>query len=446
MKFLIKKEQSQMDQFKLTMKELKAFIILWSTQSLSTLGSSMTNFALIILSYQRYESALVTAMLSVCTYVPYVIMSIFAGAISDRWNKKYIMLASDSIAAFCTVFVWFLISNDRLEIWHLYCLNGLNGLMNTIQQPAADVTTSILIPKKHYQKASGMRSFSNSLVTIVTPMIASALLALTNIQTVILLDLVTFVIAFIALLLFIEIPEIQKEKTTQETVLQSARNGLQYVKQNRGILDLILFLAAINFTASMYNAALPAMILSKETGGEVSLGVINMVTGIAMLVGSVIVSLSPAPKNRVKVIMNTLLISMSTENFFLAFGNTLPIWCVGAVLGWIVIPTMNANMDVLFRSTIPISMQGRVYSVRNTLQFFTIPIGYFLGGILVDRVFEPFMAIQPAQGVFGMFFGSEKGSGAAFLFFILGILGVITCLVFRKDKNIRQLGNSEIKI
>lgn len=435
-----------MDQFKLTMKELKAFIILWSTQSLSTLGSSMTNFALIILSYQRYESALVTAMLSVCTYVPYVIMSIFAGAISDRWNKKYIMLASDSIAAFCTVFVWFLISNDRLEIWHLYCLNGLNGLMNTIQQPAADVTTSILIPKKHYQKASGMRSFSNSLVTIVTPMIASALLALTNIQTVILLDLVTFVIAFIALLLFIEIPEIQKEKTTQETVLQSARNGLQYVKQNRGILDLILFLAAINFTASMYNAALPAMILSKETGGEVSLGVINMVTGIAMLVGSVIVSLSPAPKNRVKVIMNTLLISMSTENFFLAFGNTLPIWCVGAVLGWIVIPTMNANMDVLFRSTIPISMQGRVYSVRNTLQFFTIPIGYFLGGILVDRVFEPFMAIQPAQGVFGMFFGSEKGSGAAFLFFILGILGVITCLVFRKDKNIRQLGNSEIKI
>ena len=435
-----------MDQFKLTMKELKAFIILWSTQSLSTLGSSMTNFALIILSYQRYESALVTAMLSVCTYVPYVIMSIFAGAISDRWNKKYIMLASDSIAAFCTVFVWFLISNDRLEIWHLYCLNGLNGLMNTIQQPAADVTTSILIPKKHYQKASGMRSFSNSLVTIVTPMIASALLALTNIQTVILLDLITFVIAFIALLLFIEIPEIQKEKTTQETVLQSARNGLQYVKQNRGILDLILFLAAINFTASMYNAALPAMILSKETSGEVSLGVINMVTGIAMLVGSVIVSLSPAPKNRVKVIMNTLLISMSTENFFLAFGNTLPIWCVGAVLGWIVIPTMNANMDVLFRSTIPISMQGRVYSVRNTLQFFTIPIGYFLGGILVDRVFEPFMAIQPAQGVFGMFFGSEKGSGAAFLFFILGILGVITCLVFRKDKNIRQLGNSEIKI
>ncbi|KAB1440680.1 MFS transporter [Candidatus Galacturonibacter soehngenii] len=428
-----------MDQIKLTMKELKAFIILWSTQSISTLGSSMTNFALIILSYQRYESALVTAMLSVCTYVPYVIMSIFAGAISDRWNKKYIMLASDSFAAFCTVFVWILLRNDRLEIWHLYALNALNGLMNTIQQPAADVTTSLLIPEKHYQKASGMRSFSNSLVNIVTPMIASTLLALTNIQTVILLDLITFVIAFLALLFFIKIPEIQKEKTTQETVLQSAKNGLKYMKQNRGILDLILFLAAINFTASMYNAALPAMILSKETGGEVALGVINMVTGISMLVGSIMVSLSPTPMSRVKVILNTLLLSMSTENFFLAFGNTLPIWCVGAVLGWIGIPIMNANMDVLFRSYIPLPMQGRIYSARNTLQFFTIPIGYFLGGVLVDRVFEPFMAIQPAQGVFVMFFGTGKGSGAAFLFFVLGVLGVVTCLVFRKDKNIRQL-------
>lgn len=93
------------------------------------------------------------------------------------------------------------------------------------------------------------------------------------------------------------------------------------------------------------------------------------------------------------MICNTLLLSMSTENCLLAFGRSLPVWCLGAVLGWIGIPLMNANLDVVFRQYIPVEMQGRVYSARNTLQFFTIPIGYVAGGYLVDRVFEPFNGV-----------------------------------------------------
>ena len=171
----------------------------------------MTNFALIIWSYEQHGSALITAMLSVCSYAPYVIMSIFAGALSDKWNKKITMLISDSFAALCTVMVFVLLKTGRLEIWHLYLLNALNGLMNTVQQPASDVAISMLTPKKHYQKASGMRSFSNSLVSIMTPIIATALLTLTNMQVVILVDLLTFGIAFVSLLFFVKIPVIQNE-------------------------------------------------------------------------------------------------------------------------------------------------------------------------------------------------------------------------------------------
>lgn len=432
-----------MNNLKTLSKELKDFLILWSTQSLSALGSSMTSFALIIWSYQAQGSALTTALLSICSYAPYVIMSIVAGALSDKWNKKITMLVSDSFATLCTIIVLILLHTGRLEIWHLYCLNGLNGLMNTIQQPAADVTISLLTPKKHYQKVSGMRSFSNSLVSILTPVIATAILTFINIQAVIVFDLVTFVIAFISLLCFVKIPKLQDDNVKKEPVLKSAKAGLKYLKNNRGILDLILFLAAINLTASIFSAALPPLILSREGGGEVALGVVNTVTGIAMLIGSVITSVMPAPKSRVRVICNTLLLSMSTENFFLAFGRSVPIWCIGASLGWIGIPIMNANMDVIFRNYIPISMQGRVYSARNTLQFFTIPIGYFSGGILVDKVFEPFMASQPIGSFFSLVFGSGKGSGAAFLFFIIAILGIATCLIFRKYSHIWELEKTE---
>lgn len=427
-----------MNSLKTTFHELKYFIILWLSQSFSAFGSAMTNFALIIWSYQQYGSALQTAMTAICSYAPYVVMSIFAGALSDRWNKKITMLVCDSFAAVSTVIVLVLISTETLEIWHIYCLNALNGLMNTIQQPSADVTTSLLVPKKHYHRVSGMRSFSSSITSIITPVIATALLSFFGITVVIIIDLVTFAAAFLCLLFFIKIPESRQENSKREGVLQSAKQGLMYLKQNRGILDLILFLAAINLVASIYNAALPAMLLSRQNGGELALGTVNAVVGAATLVGSILVSIMPAPKSRVKVICNALLFSMSTENFFLAFGGSLPYWCIGAALGWVFIPIMSANMDVLFRNHIPLEMQGRVYSTRNTLQFFTIPIGYFLGGFLVDNVFEPFMRRQK-DNPFTYLFGSEKGAGAAFLFMIIAVAGIAVCFIFRRSKHIWKL-------
>ncbi len=427
-----------MSSIKTSLNDLKYFMILWLSQTFSSLGSGMTNFALVIWSYEQYGSALKTASIAICSYAPYVIMSIFAGALSDRWSKKITMLICDTFAALCTICILMLLLTGKLEIWHIYCLNALNGLMNTIQQPSSDVTISLLTPKKYYQRVSGMRAFSNSLTSLLTPVIATALLSFWGINVVIYFDLFTFVVAFFCLLLFIKIPEIKYNDEIKEPLLYAAKAGLKYLKANRGILDLILFLAAINLVASMYNAAFPAMILSRDNGGEIALGIVNATVGIATLIGSAIVSILPSPKSRVKVICNTLLFSMSTENFLLAFGRTVPVWVMGVILGWTFIPMMQANMDVLFRNHIPIEMQGRVYSARNTLQFFTIPIGYFLGGFLVDKVFEPFMAWNETR-CFNILFGEGKGSGAAFLFLFLAIAGIVVCLIFRKDKHIWKL-------
>lgn len=420
-------------------RELRTFLLLWVTQSFSALGSAMTSFALVVWSYQQQGSALTTSLLSICSYAPYVLFSIFAGALSDRWNKKAIMLASDSFAAACTLTVLLLFRAGRLEIWVLYIVNALNGLMNTMQQPASDVAISLISPQKHYQKVSGLRSFSNSLVTILAPVLATALLAAAGLQAVIFFDLGTFAAAFLTLAGWIQIPKAREGTSPAEPPLRAARQGLRYLKENRGILHLILFLAIINFTASIYNAALPAMLLSRQGAGEPALALVNTFAGIATMGGSVLVSIAPPPKSRVRVIFNSLLFSMSTENFFLAFGRSTPIWCLGAVLGWACIPFMNANMDVLLRTRIPIDMQGRVYAARNALQFFTIPLGYFLGGLLIDQVFEPFMATQSSGSFWAALFGTGKGSGAALLFFVIGMTGMLSCLPFYRDRHIRAL-------
>lgn len=410
-------------------KELKTFFILWSTQSLSQLGSAMTNFALTLWLYQQTGSALKTAFLSICSYAPYVCMSIFAGALSDRWNKKKVMLVCDTFAACCTILVLILLKKELLMPWHMYLLNAVNGLMNTIQQPAGDVAMTLITPKKHYQRTSGLRSFSNSLVTILNPVIATSLFAFAGMDAVIYVDLATFGTAFLALLLFVRIPEITGEKAG-EPFLESVKAGLRYLQNNPMILVLILFLAGVNLVASAFDAALPALILPRENGGEKVLGIVTSSAGIATLAGSLIVTMLPAPKNRIRVIYVTMLISLSTENYLLAFSRTPFLWCLGQIIGWLLVPVMSANLDVILRTTIPENMQGRVYSCRNTLQFFTIPVGFFLGGYMVDEICEPIMKAASAGGLLSRLFGEGKGSGAAMVMLILGIAGTLICLGF----------------
>lgn len=421
-----------------TIREIKSYLLLWGTQSFSGLGSAMTSYALVIWSYTQKGSALITALLMVSSYAPYVLFSIFAGALSDKWNKKAVMLVCDTAAALTTVVMLILMRTDTLQIWHLYVINGINGLMNSVQQPASEVAVTRLLPRKYYQRVGGMRYLASSLNSILTPIIATAVLGLAGMDAVVAFDLFTFTAAFLTLALAIKIPE-EEETQEKEGVLTAAREGLGYLKRERGILGLILFLAAINLVASLYEAALPAMILSREGGSEKALGMVNAVIGAATLAGSILASFMKTPKSRVRVICNSLLFSMCTENFLLAFGRTPVVWCVGGFLGWIAIPLMNTNLDAIMRLSVPDKMQGRVYAVRNSLQFFTIPLGYFLGGFLVDLVFEPMMASQAKDSILTKVFGMGKGSGAAFFFFVIAFLGIAVCLFFRKNRDIWNL-------
>lgn len=412
-------------------KDLKTFIILWSTQSLSQLGSAMTSFALTLWVYERTGSALQTALLSICSYAPYVVMSIFAGALSDKWDKKKVMLVCDTFAACCTIMVLVLLKADLLKPVHIYVLNIINGLMNTMQQPASDVAMTMITPKKYYQKTSGMRSFSNSLITILNPVFATALFAFGGMEIVICVDLTTFVIAFVALFFGVKLPSVPDEDAEGKApLLESVKSGLKYLKEHDLILVLILFLAGVNLVASAFDAVLPAFVLPRENGGEKILGLVTSCAGIATLVGSFVVTLLPKPKNRIRIIYLTMLFSLGTENYLLAFGRTPGLWCLGQIIGWLPVPIMSANLDVILRETIPVKMQGRVYSCRNTLQFFTIPIGTFMGGFMVDKICEPVMASDYARGLLTMLFGSGKGSGAAMMMFILGVTGTIICLGF----------------
>lgn len=242
-----------------SLRELRHFLLLFTTQALSSLGSAMTSYALVIWAYQQSGSALSTALLTVSSYAPYVVFSLFCGALVDRLDTRRTMLVSDALAACTTVAALVLLQTGRLQITHLYLLNALNGLMNTLQQPASEAATTALLPKSQYQRVGGLRYLSSSLSGLLTPVLAMALMTLGGLRAVMFADLATFAVAFTALLCFIRIPK-RQTGSPHESFLDSTRQGLRFFRQAPGLLTLVLYLAAINLVSSMYEAALPSLL------------------------------------------------------------------------------------------------------------------------------------------------------------------------------------------
>lgn len=407
--------------------QLKDFLILWSTQSMSQLGSSITAFALTLWLYEKTGSSLSTAALTICSYAPYVMMSIFAGALTDRFDKKKTMLICDVLAVTCTIAVYLLYRTEHLMVWHLYALNAVSGLMNTVQQPASEVAMTLIVPEKYYQKTSALRSLSRSLISVLNPLIATALYSFAGLSGVVAVDVGSFMIAFAALQFFVKIPESRGEK--KESVLLLAKDGIEFLKKTPMIMTLLLFMAGINLVSSAFDATLPGYVIPNPKGGQTILGIVTSCSGVAMIIGSLIASYLPKTKDRVKVVYLTMLFAMGTENFIMAFAREPMLWCIGQVIGWILVPVMSTNLEVILRNSIPVELQGRVYACRNTLQFFTIPIGLFLGGFMVDDVCEPFMVRYGDSLILKILFGAGKGSGAALMMFILGISGSLICIL-----------------
>ena len=217
---------------------LRGFLMLWGSQSISSLGTAMTEYALVVWSYAETGSASSVTLLTLSTFVPTILFRFLAGAIADRWDKKRIMLLADFVAACGTVLVLVLYMTSALRTGHLYVINVLLSLMNAFQVPASYVATSLLVPKEHYTRTGGLQTASGALISILAPALGSVLLAFGGLTAVLAVDLLTFAVAFVTLI-FIPIPKPDlPEEAAKEPFLQNCLSGLKYLKEHAGELGI----------------------------------------------------------------------------------------------------------------------------------------------------------------------------------------------------------------
>ena len=207
---------------------------------------------------------------------------------------------------------------------------------------------------------------------------------------------------------------------------------------------IIFTMALLNFFSRLtYENILSPMLLARSGNDSRVLGLVNAAMGIGGIVGGILVATGKFVGNHVKMIYLSATLSFLLGDVIMGIGKNVMFWCFAAVAASLSIPFINAGQNIIFYQRVPEEIQGRVFSVRNAIQFATIPVGILLGGFLADYVFEPLMMRQNEMtNILHNIVGDGHGSGMAVMFFCTGILGALFSLISYQQKEIREIMES----
>ena len=184
------------------------------------------------------------------------------------------------------------------------------------------------------------------------------------------------------------------------------------------------------------------MILARSGNNSIALGIVNAGMGIGGIIGGVLVSFKEESRHKIPMIYISAALSFLLGDVTMALGRNAFWWSFAGIAASLPIPFIVAAQNVILYRKVPETMQGRVFAVRNAIQYSTIPIGILLGGVLADYVFEPFMnSGKNLASLLGGLVGTGAGSGMAVMFLCTGVCGFLVSIVSYRNKEIRKLEN-----
>ncbi len=406
-------------------KNMRTFFVIWSGQLISMLGSGLTSFALGVWIYDQTGLATPFALTALFATLPGLLLMPIAGSFADRYSRRWIMILSDTGSAVVTAIAFLLLYLGDLQVWHIYLLAFSNSAFSAFQEPAYTASVTMIVPKEQLARSSSLAQMGQAISVILTPLMAGALYGLVGLNGIIMIDAVTYFFA-IGALVIVRIP--QPKRVTEEdsggektSVWQEAAFGWNYLRALPGLFGLLIYFASVNFFLSFSNVLSGPLVLSYGTATD--LGIVQMVAGISMFVGSLIMSAWGGPKTR-KVPALIAFIAISSTGFLISGlrASTLII-SLGRVVLLVFIPFAGALSQAVFQVKIPPEIQGRVFAIRGMIARSMIPLAFILSGPLADKFFEPLMAEGGALAdtFLGTILGTGPGRG-------IGLMFVISCL------------------
>lgn len=403
---------------------MAAFTIVWLGQMISVLATSMTAFAQSIWVFQETGSATALALVQVFFIVPFLLLSPVAGVMVDRYNRKLMMMVSDAVAVLPTLGLLALSASGRLEVWHFYVAAAFQGIGNTFQWPAYSAAITTMVPKEQLGRANGMMSLIEAGPGVLAPILASILLPVITFTGILTIDVVTFLLALLALAV-VFVP--QPPKTTagveaQRGFWKEAAYGFKYIFARPSLLGLQLIFFAGNLFSGIAQTLVIPMILARTGNNALALGTVESAGAIAAVVGGVIMSAWGGFKRRVHGVLAGWALS-SLGLIVVGVGQALPVWIIGAAYTALWIALINGSNQAIWQSKVAPDVQGRVFSARRLIAWFSNPISPLIAGTMADYVLEPAMKSGGALSqALGGIFGTGPGAGMGLLIAICGFL------------------------
>lgn len=405
------------------------FLTILFGQIVSQLGSDLTSFALNLWVYQETGSASVFALMIFFTLTPGLVLGTFAGALVDRWNRRWVLVLSDTGAALVTLGVLIAFNYGVAQVWHLYIAVALSSILGAFQMPAYKASVTLLVPPDDYARASGLTDIGVGIVKVGAPALAGLLFGIIGVNGIITIDLITFFFAVFTLLV-IRIPQ-PATRTTDESeggsLFAEALFGWRYILARPGFVGLVVFVALNNFLQGLVLSVFIPMLLSftseRVAGQVISIALSGLIVGgLAMLVWG-------GPKRRIHgVIFSTALIGGSM--IVGGLRPSVPLITAAGFVYWLLDPVFYGCIDAIWLSRVPADIQGRVLSADRILTWSTLPVAFLLAGVFADGIFGPLFARSgPLTGtLLGRIFDLGPGRGIGFMLSAAGLLLVIASI------------------
>jgi MFS family permease len=404
---------------------MRIFFLVLLGHLASLIASGVTGFALGVWVYQLTGSATQFALISFFTTLPGILSSPFAGVLVDRSDRKWVIILGDVGAALCTLSLAVLFLTEWIAIWHIYIIVSITSVFISLQWPAYMASITLLVPKSQYGRAGGLVQSVQATAQIMSPLLAGALIVPLKLYGVMLLNTALFLFS-ISLMLLVKFPRMHasREALAERSLVKEALYGWSYIKARRGLAALLLFFTISNFLVGIVTVMITPLMLSFSSAS--TLGIVLTVSGSGFLAGGLLMSIWGGPQRKIHAVLGfTLLEGVSL--MVAGFRASAVLISIAAFVFLFSVAMVTGANHAIWQSKVAPEVQGRIFAARRMISWSSLPLAYAISGPLVDRIFEPLLAVGgPLAGNVGLIIGVGAGRGTALL---LLVAGVITFLI-----------------
>lgn len=397
------------------------FILLWLGELISSVGGGLTSFGLGVYVFNETGSAASMAVVTLLGFLPTLILSVPAGVLADRYDRRILMMIGDGCSAFGILYILICMMNGGASLLQICVGVFVSAVFSSLLEPSYRATVSDLLTKEEFSKANGLVSLAGSARYLISPLVAGLLLSVSDVTLLLVIDICTFVLTVISTGVVKRGIESEKVEIKQ-SFIESMKEGWDAVHSTPGIFLLILVSSVMTLFMGVFQILAEPLILS--FADSKTLGIGETVCASGMLVSSIILGMHGIKKKHVQ----TLEISLAASGLFMiGFGiwENIFIICLFGFLFFAMLPFANNCLDYLVRTNIPDELQGRTWGFIGFLSQIGYVVAYGLGGVLADFA--------------GRMLDTSVGRGAAVVVIFSGGFLIITAIVMSRIKSIRQL-------